>query len=192
MVTFIGITWIVQGRVPAHVQDMAPLSHTVWLIFRRGSGGYNVKRIISLYYWCCQRQINIDYSICQALQRFPGHVRAMIIYDICCQWSIHFQQRVSQSDFLQLWDSLKITCAVGKWHLAAHIPECFPKFTLNFIDGAGQVDGEILETLWSDMDEVAGLAQAMSVAHHQETVDAYMNDNNWQKLLRIGRSVCAM
>ena len=99
---------------------------------------------------------------------------------------------MSQSDFLQLWDSLKITCAVGKWHLAAHIPECFPKFTLNFIDGAGQVNGEILETLWSDMDEVAGLAQAMSVAHHQETVDAYMNDNNWQKLLRIGRSVYAM
>ena len=83
-------------------------------------------------------------------------------------------------------DSLEITSAVGKWHLAAHIAECFPKFTLNFVEGAGQVEGEILETLWSGMDEIAGLAQAMSIVHHQEVIDEYMNDSNWQKLLRTG------
>jgi hypothetical protein len=66
--------------------------------------------------------------------------------------------------------------------------ECFPKFTLNFIEGAGQGDGEILETLWSGMDEVAGLAQAMSIAHHQEVLDEYMNDSNWRKLIRTGRT----
>jgi hypothetical protein len=27
------------------------------------------------------------------------------------------------------------------------------------------------------------------VAHHQETIDAYMNDNNWLKIIRIGRSL---
>lgn len=69
--------------------------------------------------------------------------------------------------------------AVGKWHLAAHIWECFPKFTLNFVEGAGQVEGKILEMLWSRMDEVAGIAQAMSVAHHQGPVNEHMNDNNW-------------
>ncbi len=90
---------------------------------------------------------------------------------------------------MELSDNLDITGAIGKWHLAAHVPECFPKFTLNFIEGAGQVDGEILETLWSNMDEVAGLAQAMSIAHHQETLDEYMNDSNWRKIIRIGRSL---
>lgn len=141
-----------------------------------------------LHYWLIDRQINIDYSICQALKRFPRHQQALIIYDICCQWIIHFRQRVSESEFLELWDSLEITGAVGKWHLAAHIPECFPKFTLNFIEGAGEVEGEILETLWSGLDEVAGLAQAMSIAHHQEVVDEYMNDSNWRKIIRIGRT----
>ena len=81
---------------------------------------------------------------------------------------------------------MEITGAVGKWHLAAHIPECFPKFTLNFVEGAGEVEGEILETLWSDMDEVAPMAQAMSVAHHQEVVDDHMNDSNWRKMIRTG------
>jgi len=131
----------------------------------------------------------MDYSICQALKVFPRNVQALIIYDICCQWSIHFRQRVSESEFLDLPDPFDIIGAVGKWHLAAHIPECFPKFSLNFVEGAGQVDGEILETLWSNMDQVAGLAQAMSIAHHQETLDEYMNDSNWRKIIRMGMSL---
>jgi Kyakuja-Dileera-Zisupton transposase len=79
----------------------------------------------------------MDYSICHTLKQFTGHDQALIIYDICCQWSIHFQECVTQSEFLELWDSLKITGAVRKWHLAAYILECFAKFTLNFIEGAG-------------------------------------------------------
>jgi Kyakuja-Dileera-Zisupton transposase len=89
----------------------------------------------------------MDYSICQALKRFPQHQRALVIYDICCQWIIHFREHVSKSEFLELCDSMEITGAVGKWHLAAHIVECFPKFSLNFVKGAGEVKGEILETL---------------------------------------------
>jgi hypothetical protein len=89
----------------------------------------------------------MDHAICQALKRFPCHIQALIIYNICCQWIIHFRQRVSESEFLELWDSMEITGAVGKWNLATHIAECFPKFTLNFMEGAGEVEGEILETL---------------------------------------------
>ena len=43
----------------------------------------------------------------------------------------------------------------------------------------------ILETLWSNLDEVAGLIQAMSIAHGQEVLDAYMNDNNWWKIIQM-------
>ena len=78
---------------------------------------------------------------------------------------------------------LKITDVVEKWHLVAHISECFARFTLNFIKGADQVKGEILETLWSSLDEVAGLTQTMSTMHYQEVLDEYMNDNNWQKII---------
>ena len=131
-------------------------------------------------------QINMDYAICQALKRFPRHLAALIIYDICCQWCIHFWERVSESEFLELWELLEITPAVGKWHLAAHISECFYRFSLNFIEGAGQVEGEIMETLWSVLDQVAGLTQGMSIAHRQEVLDDYMNDNNWRKIIRIG------
>ena len=118
----------------------------------------------------------MDYSICEALKCFPHHVQALIIYDICCQWSLHFRQQVSESKFLELFDSLEIIGAVGKWHLATHIPECFPRFLLNFVKGAGEVDGEILETLWSPLDEVARLTQVMSIPHAQEVIDDHMHD----------------
>ena len=94
---------------------------------------------------------------------------------------------MSESEYLELSDAMEIMGVVGKWHLAAHIQDCFPKFTLNFVEGTGQVEGEILETLWSRMDEMAGLVQSMSIAHHQETVDEHMNDNNWQKTIQMGR-----
>ena len=129
----------------------------------------------------------MDYSICQALQQFSNHNQALIIYDTCCQWITHFHERVSTSEWLKMSDLLDIIGVVGKWHLAAHIPSCFPKFTLNFIEGAAQVNSEIMETLWSGLDEVARLAQAMSLAHHQETIDEYMNDSNWRKIVCIGQ-----
>ena len=81
---------------------------------------------------------------------------------------------------------MEITPAVRKWHLAAHVSECFHKFSLNFVEGAAQVDGEIMETLWSVLDDVAGITQAMLIAHHQEVLDDYMNDSNWKKIIQIG------
>ena len=168
------------------MRGMAHLSHTLWSGSRKGSGGFISFLDINGNIDDEDRQINMDYSICQALKRFPRHQRALVIYDICCQWIIHFRERVSESEFLELQDSMEITGAVGKWHLAAHIPECFPKFTLNFVEGAGEVEGEILETLWSGLDEIAAMAQAMSVAHHQEVIDDHMNDSNWCKIIRIG------
>ena len=129
----------------------------------------------------------MDYSICQALKRFPHHVQALIIYDICCQWSLHFRQRVSESKFLELFDSLEIIGAVGKWHLAAHNLECFLRFSLNFVKGPGEVDGEILETLWSPLDEVARLTWVMSIPHAQEVIDDHMHDSNWRKIICMRR-----
>jgi Kyakuja-Dileera-Zisupton transposase len=87
-----------------------------------------------------------------------------------------------------MWDDIDITPAVGKWHLAAHVRECFAKFSLNFIEGSAEVDGEIMETLWSGLDLIAGITQGMTIAHRQEVLDDYINDSNWKKLLHLRRS----
>ena len=53
--------------------------------------------------------------------------------------------------------------------------------------GAGHIDGEIMETLWSGMNKVSGAARSMSKAHRQETLDDYMRDSNWKKTVGISK-----
>ncbi|KAG1828201.1 hypothetical protein EV424DRAFT_1344918 [Suillus variegatus] len=130
-----------------------------------------------------ERQMNMDYSICNAL-KYPSEDigSALIIYDVACQWSIHFHERVNQSYHLSLPQSIKILPAVGKFHLSAHKLLCFPRFSLNFITGAGHIDGEILETLWAPFNKISPTARSMTLSHRQEVLDDHMRDSNWKKL----------
>jgi hypothetical protein len=121
--------------------------------------------------------MNIDYAICQALNyNSAGLGEALIEYDVACQWSINFQKRLEESSTLHIPEDLDWIAAVGKFHLGTHEQDCFAKFSLNFVDGAGQQDGEILETLWAPLNKIAASIRAMSKASRQEMVDAQMRD----------------
>ena len=49
--------------------------------------------------------------------------------------------------------------------------------------GAGHTDGEIIETLWSEMNKVSSAARLMSKAH----LDNYMRNANWKKTVGISK-----
>ncbi|KAH7906220.1 hypothetical protein BJ138DRAFT_1016595 [Hygrophoropsis aurantiaca] len=133
-----------------------------------------------------ERQMNIDYAICKALNyNTEGMDQALIIYDVACQWCIHFLERVENAPALSIPDRMKIIAAVGKFHLSAHKLECFAQFSLNFVEGAGQIDGEILETLWAPFNKISSTARSMSQAHRREVYDDHMRDSNWKKLIGI-------
>ena len=89
-------------------------------------------------------------------------------------------------DYLKLNSEMELFGAIGKFHLADHVDGCFSKWSLNFMKGAGHIDGEIMETLWSGMNKVSGAARSMSKSHRQETLDDYMRDSNWKKIVGIG------
>lgn len=91
--------------------------------------------------------MNIDYAICQTLQQMAFSECVLAIYDIACQWSVHFDEWVEASEMLIKPLSQNLIPTIRKFHLGANIPECFPMFTLNFVKGTGQIDGKILETL---------------------------------------------
>ena len=78
-----------------------------------------------------------------------GIDKALIIYDVACQWYVKFAQRVKPCPALQTPEDLEIVLAVGNFHLSAHKLECFPRFSLMFVQGAGHINGEILEALWA-------------------------------------------
>jgi hypothetical protein len=133
--------------------------------------------------------VNVDYSVCGGLNFNSAGLReAHLIYDINCQYFIHFWERLRDSSYyLELDPEMKVFGSIGKFHLADHVDGCFSKWSLNFMKGAGHIDGEIMETLWSGMNKVSGAARSMSKAHRQETLDNYMRDANWKKTVGIGK-----
>jgi hypothetical protein len=131
--------------------------------------------------------MNIDYAICGALKyQSVGLPQALVIYDIGCQWIINFKKRLEQSSHLSIPEDIKLLVAVGKFHLTAHVRQCFAHYSLNFVHGSGQVDGEILETLWSPFNFISAPARTMSMASRHQLYDDHMRDSNWKKIVNIG------
>jgi hypothetical protein len=133
--------------------------------------------------------MNIDYAICNALKyKSYGLLQALVIYDVGCQWIINFLKRLKESRHLSFSEVMTLLVAVGKFHLSAHVQECFVLYSLNFIFGAGQLDGEILETLWTPFNNISKIARTMTMASRRQLYDDHMRDSNWKKIVGIGIS----
>lgn len=129
----------------------------------------------------------MDYAFSFAMKAHAGIKHFLLTYDIACQWHKKLPQRVAQSSgILSLPTDAHLDYAVGKFHLGAHIKDCFALHSLNFVKGSGMLDGELIETLWVPLNAIAGATHAMSKAHRQEVLDDVMNDSNWKKLVTIG------
>ena len=136
------------------------------------------------------RQINMDYSICKALSYNMNEIPvALIMYDIMCQYSVHFEERVRKSPELSIPSTLELRTGIGLFHIHGHQDSCLPRFSPSYIPGAKQIDGEIIETLWAPLNNVSRSLRGMSLSHRQEVLDSHMNHSNWKKLVRIGLSV---
>ncbi|KAH8977209.1 hypothetical protein EDB86DRAFT_3092913 [Lactarius hatsudake] len=132
-----------------------------------------------------ERQINMDYSLCKALSYNMEDIPvALVMYDIMCQYGVHFQERVERSPELSLSSSLQLRTGIGLFHIHGHQDSCLPRFSPSYIPGAKQVDGEIIETLWAPLNNISRSIRGMSLAHRQEVLDAHMNHSNWKKMVQ--------
>ncbi|KAH9017834.1 hypothetical protein EDB85DRAFT_1874207 [Lactarius pseudohatsudake] len=133
-----------------------------------------------------EKQVNMDYSICKALSYNTDDIPvALVMYDIMCQYRVHFQERVEASPELSLPSSMELRMGIGLFHIHGHQDSCLPRFSPSYIPGAKQVDGEIIETLWAPLNNISRSLRGMSLYHRQEVLDAHMNHSNWKKLVRM-------
>ena len=135
----------------------------------------------------------MDYSLCQASVFLSGIILLLVLYDIWCHYFVHLAERFRKSPALHLPDGLKLTGGIGQFHVHAHQSSCYPRFSPNFIPGAGVQLGEVIESLWVKLNDISGSTRAMSTAHRQEMLDDHIEDSNWMKLVRLGvfLAVCA-
>lgn len=131
--------------------------------------------------------MNIDYSFSEALKhaQLAGIIVVLLIYDVMCQYYRNLERRFSDSTFLDQPEDLKIIKAIGLFHVHCHKEECLYMFGTSNIPGAAHVAGEILESLWSVLNEVSRNTRTATLAHRSEILDDHMGDSNWKKTLQI-------
>jgi hypothetical protein len=75
-----------------------------------------------------ERQMNMDYSLCQAINyQSQGIRQSFIYYDIACQYFKHLNRRIAESSYLYKDLKNKIDKAVGLFHIHMHKSKCFPR-----------------------------------------------------------------
>ena len=132
--------------------------------------------------------MNIDWALCQALKStFMDEIVAVVVdYDVNCEYMVYLPSRVANNPHLHINPNLVITAGIGLLHVMEHKPQCVPRYAPTYIRGAGQVAGEIIESLWSGLNGCAKSTRTATNASRAETLDDHMNDNNWSKLINIG------
>ena len=133
--------------------------------------------------------MNMDYCVSSAMRYNMDRIRWIILYyDIMCQYWKNLKRRFRGNPFLHLPRHTYIQRAIGLFHVHGHIDSCFPRYAPSYIKGAGQIDGEVLETLWAVLNSIHASIRRMSTSNRQETLDDHMNDSNWKKLVGMGQS----
>ena len=128
----------------------------------------------------------MDYAFVHAINHISALLAILLLYDIMCQFWVNFLKRIAEvPSFLTLPKGANIKRGIGLFHVHGHVKECFARFAPTFIQGAGTVDGEIIETLWNPLNHTASSARSMSWYHRQEYLDTHMGDSNWKKVIKI-------
>ena len=129
----------------------------------------------------------MDYAFVSALRHLDVNV-LKVSYDIACQWHKKLHQRMdNMPPSLQLnLHNQNVSFLVPKFHLPAHIASCQWSFSFNWMKGVGRTDGEEPERGWANLNAAASSTKDMGPGHRRDTLDDYMGDWNWKKLVRLG------
>ncbi|PPR01280.1 hypothetical protein CVT24_005956 [Panaeolus cyanescens] len=142
-----------------------------------------------------EQQKNVDYAFAQSLKTSNVDVRQKVtlLYDIACQYFVNLRGRIdpllSNQDAKKDLRDLVIDRAIGLFHVHAHKDQCFFRFSPTFIPGLGTVAGEILESLWSALNEISISLRTSSLSYRAEMIDDHANDSNHKKMLKMAETL---
>ena len=131
----------------------------------------------------------MDFSFTEGIfhSNVLGILRTILLYDINCQFWVYFMKRVLEKDLY--WpEGLTFEPAIGLFHVHGHKEACNAQFSPSYITGIGRTDGEILESLWSTLNDTSRSVQTASLPNRAETLDDVMNDSNWKKMQGGGKT----
>ena len=126
--------------------------------------------------------------IATSATRDTGLSAIFFSYDIVCQWSIKFLQRMLlMPPAQQLSPDIKLGYGVPKCHCRGHKMECQCQFSMHVQPGVGRTDGEGIERTWSSLNHAASSTKEMLPGSRHDILDRRMSFHNWDKTINIGK-----
>lgn len=149
-------------------------------------GCYAPNSLVDLFLGEGQKHVDFSLIMATLLTHVDPDQGLLLIYDIVCQYIVHLLHRIGHL----LPEGLKVDAAIGLFHVHAHKDDCFFRFATSFIPGAGIVAGEILESLWSTLNNISPSARTATIPHRAELLDDHATDSNHKKMLGMVSSLC--
>ncbi|KAJ7028207.1 hypothetical protein C8F04DRAFT_1291706 [Mycena alexandri] len=134
-----------------------------------------------------ERYSNMDWIFSTIMRWKDERLEKVISYDIICQWFLKlFERLLKLPGIVRFVIVAKLfRFVIPKMHIHSHTLACQLIFSLNFLLGAGQTDGEGIERPWANLGGVATSTREMGPGSRRDTLDSHLSYWNWSKLIGI-------
>lgn len=133
----------------------------------------------------------MDFIVTSSLLHRDKDPTSLIIsYDIACQWSLYYRERMKDLPphmQLALPDGPgELRYAIPKYHFAAHKEKGHNIYSLNLMKGAGRVCCEQIERTWPKHAETAASTREMGPGSRHDTLEDHFQYTNWRIYCSLG------
>lgn len=139
--------------------------------------------------------LNMDYVFWSAI--LVVFLPILVCYDIGCQWkwnltechillSDHLASISTDEESADVYGVSDIQVALPIWHGDIHELDCKTKNSIQYQEGAGALDREVMECNWSILNLVAYLTKEMGEGNRLDTLDDKVDYMNFSKNMGLG------
>ncbi|KAJ7604746.1 hypothetical protein FB45DRAFT_880205 [Roridomyces roridus] len=134
-----------------------------------------------------ERFANTDWVFASILRHLDPRIRKIVSYDIVCQWAIYVLERLKElPPLIRLAMLLELfRFVIPKMHIHGHTRDCQVRYSLNYVPGSGQTDGEGIERPWASIGGIATSTRVSGPGARHDALDCHWSFWNWLKTIGL-------
>ncbi|KAJ7605332.1 hypothetical protein FB45DRAFT_1042460 [Roridomyces roridus] len=134
-----------------------------------------------------ERFANTDWVFASILRHLDPRIRKIVSYDIVCQWAVYVIERLKELPPLMRLSMLLhlFRFVIPKMHIRGHTVDCQVWYSLNYVPGSGQTDGEGIERPWANIGGIATSTRVSGPGARHDALDCHWSFWNWLKTVGL-------
>ncbi|KAF9494569.1 hypothetical protein BDN71DRAFT_1431646 [Pleurotus eryngii] len=180
--------WVPEGPYKSHLDKNAndPENFVQWIMSTSDAQTAIYQRELQALQFA-ERYANTNFIVLSTLKNNP-FVRLVLSYDICCQWSRNFRDRMANfPKSMCLSDEAfdHVTYVIPKFHLYGHGSKCQTTYSLSYIPWSTETDGEDPECcLHARFQKAVSMSARHTALHDEYTTEFNEEDITvWKQMI---------